>query len=1114
MAENNKWFNPKGALKALKAATNRKNTFKIKKIPIAVLEIEDLCYHEGSALILPDTPAGTNEGESSDENQKRVSGVASLALVYRQFEEDPNKKLLIAGFDDSNGTAKQGFIISKERANGALMLIKGEKTLWAKHAHDVHIVKDYQQILKYYCHEHGYDCDPGEIDNIWGPKTKGATNNFFRGIVSNGTSPKPLNVNDVVSSNEKKWPVDAWEAVFSLYESSFFSLLIGSRWTPDDAKKARASLKFVDDSKPYVACGESFPASFFGATNFRSQKDRRVEFLFFDAHELPAVPIKCPAQIDTNHTKAECPLHSNLFYLRSYIPPSNIYSVLYHLKFEYFNRVKNEVCGVPIGLNIESAKGWSPSLVTCTSKNGIYEVRVINILNQKRSKDVTFSFNTASAWIYTKDKNTDPKIVYKFSDVDPSLPNLPITRAELAKKTVAEQFCYYDLPEKWDSTNWICKIDQKSDEFKNLVDKITSTTSPMTFCLDDIALIDAAGSQDIKDKNKTNVAKALDADSRVSLYHVKKEKLELYSPEDANAPYFSKIDFAKNRISNPPAKSSVIAFANDFYTVNNLRTGGACDYAKGQLLGARAAKINDSSKHFGEVLDDNNNTFGHQLFFASATGNYQLHYFHGLDIVEKSGNQIPLSFLMIYWSARFKLISTPAKPVTANELKTFATKGMLNSKERWEHKGYTIEPNSNAADRNIIKPVFLFEGKKADSGGKEICEVTIVNDTDSGVMGNATSEMHKEDYKIRNYLNMGKHIDIDGKAYETLVVAHEFGHATGKDDEYAYDDGDIAAGWRNAQDGVFTQYYPGMPYYVDEGSMMYKCGAPRMKQYWFFVNWLNERAKLAGHLKTFLNDEQYKIVHRYKNKTLNYFLPSTPVDYRNIYKPAHFQRAVNTGTGTFDLSIYKLGEDETAYALEVGNKLPQNPWDCICVIYVKIGVKFDYDKNAAGANVYKRNASGAEIKWNNLAKTRWLNSLENKLNLVKKKYYIKDTAAGNQNFKNGYIYFYPIVLEDPFDDPHNNDALGNPVKINISGVTNYNIIVNLNKTANVGTRGGNTLQVGDKTHSSWIVKYLFGSDDGTAAPNRAVSVNKNNFKTVRDWLRGKLSFPTLTIEKK
>lgn len=1089
--------------------------FILKKIPVHVLEMEDVCYHEGSALLLPDNPSGLKEGSTSDNEQKQAGGVTALSLVFRQFEEDPNKRLLIAGHDDTIGKAKDSFIISRKRAEGILHLLKGDADAWGDHACNGHTIKDYQQIMKYFHHEKGWDCDPGAIDGIWGRKTERATKIFFESLEKSGHCKKKPEKDVVIASTEKKWPIEAWVGVYALYEDLVFRFLIGSRWTQKDAAAARQKITFVDQKSPFVACGESFPIDGLGKDNFRSQKNRRVEFLFFDQNEIPPLPLKCPAQLDKVHTKEECSLHNLAYYNRTYIKPDDINSVLYHLKFEYFDRIKEERCAVPAGLQLKAFKGGNPCIIRNTPKNGLYELRLLNIPGGKREDDVHFIFETKNAWIYTKDKSTAPRIVYTFADVDPSLPKSPITREELRKKPLSERVHYYDLPEIWDSRNWHCSIDQKGCDFKELSKDITSTTAPIVFCLDDIVLVDENNKQEIKDKNEQNNPKNLDADSRISVFFVKGGKLELYSPENPDAPYFSKIPFSRNLIPTPPDKMVNIAFANDFYSVSDKRSEGPCDFSKGQLVGCRVAKKNDSSVHFGEVLDDANNPFGHQLFFASATGNFELHYFHDIELVLKAGKSVPRSFLMVYWSARFASSATHA--VTPAQIKNFATKGMLNAQKRWEDKGYSIEPASGNEIREII-PAFFFETKKPHSGGKEKCLVTVSGDLNTGWMGNTTSDMFREDYKARDYLGVGNYNDIDGKSYPTLVVAHEYGHATGKDDEYSYKNGDIATGGRNAQDGPYSQWYFGMPYDIDDGSMMVTNRAPRMRQYWFFVNWLNDRSEKADKLGKFLNGEQCKIVHRYGTKQLNYYLPKKPKDFRNIYAPgdpAYLGRNVNTGTGTVDIALYKIGEDETAYTLKVAGRNSAKPWDSICVVFIKIGVSFSYDASPLGGFNYVRRPDGTSKQWGDAMGSGtyysvFYENLKKECVKLQKRFWSEDLGASNRYFRNTFIHFFPIILADPFQ---NFDAAGNLIEsINLPPFTNADIIVHLNDSASVGRRGGKTLQVGNNTSSSWIVRHIIGKDDGDAAPTGNSLVALPDLLFIQTWLRGKLGSVTLSVK--
>ena len=1106
------------------AVTGHSNEFTLKKVLVHVLEMEDVCFHDGSALLLPEAPSGSKEGSSESNEQKRVNGVAALSLVFKQFKETPQKRLLIAGHDDTAGDVAAGFTISRKRAEGALHLLTGARESWIDHAFSVHTIKDCQQIMKFYHYEKRWDCDPGSVDGVWGQKTEQATKIFFDMVVSGIQgigSTSPYFVAAKIPP-QKTWPRPIWNVVYDFYEQQIFSALFGWQWTAHDAKSARALLAFADPAHVIVACGESFPIEKIGKDGFRSQQNRRVEFLFFDENELPPLPIKCPTFTDKVHPVKTCPIMDRTFFSRTYIKPDDIDSVLYHIKLEYFNRVRNEWCEVPDGLQLKAFKAGKRCESTCTGKNGIYEMRLHGIPGGKREKDVHFTFETKKAWIYTKDKNTAPKIVFTFADVDEMQPKTSITREELAKRPLAQRMCFYDLPEAWDSRFWICNIDQQEGGSADLVREVTTVTAPLTFCLDDIVLVDEKGNQDIADKDETDQPKPIDDDSRISLFCVNDGKLELFSPENEHAPYFSKIKFSCNRIHRPPGNALVIAFSNGFYMVGNLRTVAPCDFTKGHLLGCRAASAGDNTFHHGEILDGDNNKFGHQLFFAEWLGNFELHYFHHAAMIKKSGKMLPRSFLLVYWSGRFASNSTHS--VAQAKVTTFATKGMLNSKKRWEDKEYTFEPVKASDPSHEIIPVFFFEAKKVSSGGKAKCAVTVSSDKNTGWMGTTESDMYSEDYDINDYLGVHNFTDIDGKTYGTLTVSHEFCHAMGRYDDYAYYEGDLDSGAWNASDGPFSQWYSGMPYYVDAGSLMQTNRAPRMRYYWYFVNWINECAGQAARMGRFNQGVEFKIVHRFAGRQLDYFLPKTPTDYRNIYRPgtpALFDRKVATPTGFADAMLYKIGEDETAHQLRVNGHSPGKPWNGICVVYIKIGVAFGYDTLPGGATSYVTKPDGSNKLWSDVVymnattgsgitrQTDWLNIFLKCASKFQLKFYAGDMGASNRDYRNILINVFPVAISEPFEYTDNANVNHS---VSVKPNTHFDITVNLNDSANVTSAAKGKLTAGSDTSPAWIAEYIAGKDDGDRTPTGVdVIVDYLSLGYVQEWLRKKLGSNTLTV---
>ena len=409
-----------------------------------------------------------------------------------------------------------------------------------------------------------------------------------------------------------------------------------------------------------------------------------------------------------------------------------------------------------------------------------------------------------------------------------------------------------------------------------------------------------------------------------------------------------------------------------------------------------------------------------------------------------------------------------------DDVKKFETEGLTNSKERWEHKGYTVEPKKLVKDggkcKIQIKPVFFFEAKKKGVGGKHKCSVEISNDQDAGRMGVTGSWMYWNDYKIRDYVGVGQFADIDGKRFETLVVSHELGHAEGKDDDYAYH-------------SKFAQYYLGMPYQFDIGSMMKDNRAPRIRHLWNFLNWLNDKttAPNPNPLRDLLGSTAFKLVHRYKQgpkkKVFNYHLTKSPNDYRDVYKPFKEKKDEAVGTGKLDFALYKLGEDETALNLPINKNLAVGTdpiqFDGILMVYIKVAFRF---VNSGAHN------------WTGGFKRTWRNGIRNAIRDLNNRFYIKSTS-GNHDFKTAYLAFFPICIES-------NDA-----------ARHYRLTVTVESPVNGNTiwvANNENLSVGHNTCEYDVVSYMLGQDRhslGRKRGNMNPDIVKADLEFVREWFR-------------
>ena len=362
-----------------KSSTFSNHTCEItlKKIEVHILEMEDVLFHHNSAVMMPENPAGESsqdgtEDDATDpadatirEGQEQVSGVKALALVFRQFEFDPTNKIVIAGHTDTSGEAKYNFKLSDLRAQSVLFLLTGEREKWAENSYKKQKVEDYQQILKYIFASRRWPCDPGDIDDDWGTNTRQATESFIRHYnmeYADKQNPPLPHLSDhlvtiIQRDGAKRWPKELWEAVFDLYSEDLAKVLLEDR-VKLDARRTNLledDEKWVDPEKKFVGCGESFPIDDSEKDNYRSQSNRRVVILFFDKDEVPV--LDCPADINKVHKEKDCPIWHGYHFLPLYIDPLDLHAVVYHLSFQFFNRIENAWTGVPVARSTCSSIG-------------------------------------------------------------------------------------------------------------------------------------------------------------------------------------------------------------------------------------------------------------------------------------------------------------------------------------------------------------------------------------------------------------------------------------------------------------------------------------------------------------------------------------------------------------------------------------------------------------------------------------------------------------------------------------------------------------------------------------------------------------------------------------
>ena len=285
----------------LKLNTSKGYAISVKKRKSVILEFEDVLFHFNSAVLLPTAPAGSSssQGGGSQPDQNELMGLNVIKTIYTFMHQNPGKKLIIAGHTDSSGPDRYNFDLSELRAKSALSVLMGDRDGehgWVKTVGAKNKVEDYQQIFKYYHGKYGWNCDPGKIDNVSGEKTRKAVENFQR--TYNEEFGKSIQVNGIVTD-------ETWGAIFDVYMLELAQLM--EEEGEAGLAKWRQVVKFVDPDRKIVPCGESVPIDTPGLDGLKSQTNRRVEMVLFDADENPFDQITCPPSGNKAHPIERCP---------------------------------------------------------------------------------------------------------------------------------------------------------------------------------------------------------------------------------------------------------------------------------------------------------------------------------------------------------------------------------------------------------------------------------------------------------------------------------------------------------------------------------------------------------------------------------------------------------------------------------------------------------------------------------------------------------------------------------------------------------------------------------------------------------------------------------------
>ncbi|MBC8073005.1 MAG: OmpA family protein [Deltaproteobacteria bacterium] len=274
-----------------------------------LIEFDDALFRTNSAVVLP-----SKEGPSAvDDAGRRRTTVGIAATVLRHCEEHPERTVLVAGHADTAGNDTYNRTLSEWRAQCVHAVLVGDAVTFANICNDPRRMRvaDYEQILTWLAETRGWDCDPGQIDDVHTQRTQTAVNNFRKAYNAEGPgavwAPR---IQEYGAPNTD----ETWIAYFNCYEEALAAELgvaLG------ELAGLRANLRFVGAT--VVGCGENHPIEAENVDAYRSQTNRRVEVVFFDPDELPE--LACHASGPGSCDPAACDLYDRERYRRRVLPP-------------------------------------------------------------------------------------------------------------------------------------------------------------------------------------------------------------------------------------------------------------------------------------------------------------------------------------------------------------------------------------------------------------------------------------------------------------------------------------------------------------------------------------------------------------------------------------------------------------------------------------------------------------------------------------------------------------------------------------------------------------------------------------------------------------------------
>ncbi len=215
------------------------------------------------------------DGGGSRRTAANGEGLELVLAALRFLDTHPDHVLLVAGHTDRAGSEGFNEQLSGERAKCVAAVLAGDRAgyVQAVKAHDTPEADG--SMLAFAADSRGFPCDPADPTRPTTAEIKAFQKAY------NDDFGKSIGVDGVVGDQSRG-------AFFDVLEAAMASQAGGE----DALATLRTKLKFVDDNKKTLGCGERFPVDRPDQDGVASLANRRVELLFFPKDRRPDLQAK------------------------------------------------------------------------------------------------------------------------------------------------------------------------------------------------------------------------------------------------------------------------------------------------------------------------------------------------------------------------------------------------------------------------------------------------------------------------------------------------------------------------------------------------------------------------------------------------------------------------------------------------------------------------------------------------------------------------------------------------------------------------------------------------------------------------------------------------------